>query len=179
VLLVQSILGRGDEPRFAGRRVERLMVTSGDASKRRLRGRTDAGSDVALDLPRGSYLEDGAVLVDDGERIVVAERALEDALIIRLLPSLDHPELVRQAALTGHAFGNQHVPVEVVDGEIRVPITTSREIAAATVERLELESAELSFAYVPFGRRRPLALGHAHHAPPHRHGDGDGEHRDG
>jgi urease accessory protein len=163
VLLVQSILGRADEPRFAGRRVERLMVTSADASKRRIRGRTDEGSDIALDLPRGSYLEDGAVLADDGARIVVAERQPEDALVIRLSPLLAYAELVRQAALAGHAFGNQHVPVEVVHGEIRVPITTSREIAAATVERHELEGAELSFALVPFGRSRPLAVAHAHH----------------
>jgi urease accessory protein len=173
MLLVQRILGRVDEARFAGRQVDRFLITSGDASKRRLRGRTAAGSDVALDLPRGSYLEDGAVLVDDGEWIVVAERAPEDALVIRLSSTLEHAELVRQAALAGHAFGNQHVPVEVVDGEIRVPITTSREIAAATAERLELEGAELSFAFVPLWTRRPAVVGHGHHAP----ASGDGEHR--
>jgi urease accessory protein len=103
------------------------------------------------------------VLADDGERIVVAVREPEDALVIRLFASLEHEELVRQAALVGHAFGNQHVPVEVVQGEIRVPITTSREIAARTVERLELEGAELSFALVQLGRSRPLAVGHSHH----------------
>jgi urease accessory protein len=177
VLLVQAILGSANEARFAARRVERLAVTYVDASKRRLRGRTDAGSDVAVDLPRGTYLEDASVLFDDGERIVVAERVHEDALVIRFSPSLDQAELVRQAALAGHAFGNQHVPVEVVDGEICVPITTSREIARATAERLELDGAELRFARVPFGRRRPVGVAHSHPAPSHDHGHGGGAHR--
>ena len=163
MLLVQAILGHSDEPRFAGRRVERLFVTSAAAAKRRFRARTEAGSDVALDLPRGSYLEDGAVLVDDGERIVIATREPEEALVIRLSSTLEPGELVRQAALIGHAFGNQHVPLEVSEGEIRVPITTSREIAAATAKRLELPDVHLSFARVELGRRRPFAAAHDHH----------------
>jgi urease accessory protein len=164
VLLVRTILGTSAEARFAGRRIERLPLTSVDASKRRFRCSTESGTEIALDLTRGSYLEDGAVLFDDGERIVVVERKPEEALIVRLSPALDHAELVRQAASLGHAFGNQHVPLELVDGEIRVPITTSREIAAATARGLQLEAAEISFGLVPFGRKRPLGTtAHTHH----------------
>lgn len=163
MLLVTSILGRADEARFALRRVERLLLTSADASKRRLRGQTDAGSDVAIDLPRGTYVEDGAVLVDDGERIVVAVRKPEEAAVIRFAHSLEHDELVRHAAHVGHAFGNQHVPIEVADGEVRIRITTSREIAAATLERLELDGVTVTFASVIFGRNRPLAAQHSSH----------------
>ena len=172
MLLATSILGRADEPRFARRRVERLLVTSGDASKRRLRGRTDDGSDVAIDLPRGSYVDDGAVLIDDGERIVVAVREPEPAAVIHLASSLGHAALIQHAALVGHAFGNQHVPIEVIEGEIRIPITTSREIAAATLERLELDGASVTFALVAFGRVRPLGVHHSsHHRGPAAHSD--------
>ena len=177
MLLATSILGRADEPRFATKRVERLMITFADASKRRLRGRTDAGTDVAIDLPRGSYIEDGVVLVEDGERIVIAAREPEDALVIRLSPLLDRAEVARHAVLVGHAFGNQHVPVEVVDGDIRVPITTSREIAAATVERLDLDGAALSFELVRLGRSRPFTPQHPHHPDSHARGDDPRSHR--
>ena len=51
----------------------------------------------------------------------------------------------------GHAFGNQHVPIEVEGGEIRVPITTSPEIAARTVSALGLEGAEIALALVRLG----------------------------
>ena len=163
MLLAREIIGDADEERFAGRRVERLLVASHDASKRRLRGLTDAGTDVAVDLERGSYLRDGAVLGDDGERIVVAERAPEQAMVVRLSPGLRPEELLAQAVSLGHAFGNQHVPVEVDGAEIRVPITTSREVAAETVRALGLERAEVTFELVRLGRERPLA------APAHRH----------
>jgi len=172
MLLATSILGRADEDRFASRRVERLMMTSADASKKRLRGETDAGSDVAIDLPRGTYIEDGAVLVDDGDRIIVAVRVPEEGAVIRLASSLERRELVRQAALIGHAFGNQHVPIEVVDGEVRIPIMTSREIVAATLNRLELDGATVSFVAVAFGRSRPLAAqqsSHSHGSAGHDH----------
>lgn len=166
-----AVLGLAHEQRFAGKRVERVAITSADATKRRLRCRTDAGSDVVIDVPRGTYLEDGAVLVDDGERVVVVAREPEDALVIRLSPTLDHAEVVRQAALVGHAFGNQHVPVDVVEGDLLVPITTSRAIAAATLERLELPGVEYSFDLVALARSRPLAPQHSH-----QHGPADAEH---
>jgi urease accessory protein len=159
MLLVREILGDASEPRFAGRRIERLPVDSATAAKRRLRLTTDAGRDLAVDLERGAYLRDGAVLWDDGERIVVVERTPEAALVVRLAPG---PDLVARAVRLGHTFGNQHVPVEVEGDEIRVPITTSRELAEQTVLALGIGALEVSFADVPLGRERPLARGQGH-----------------
>jgi urease accessory protein len=161
-LVVTEILGDADEARFAGRRVEPLAVTSGDAPKRRLRGVTDGGTEVAVDLPRGSYLRHGAVLADDGERVIVVERALEEAIVVRLDPGAGAAELIACAALIGHAFGNQHVPVEIEDGEIRAPVTTSREVAERTVLSLGLAGAEVEFRRVRLGRSQPLAASHGH-----------------
>lgn len=163
MLLIRGILGDASEPRFAGRRVERLLVDSHDASKRRHRGTTDTGTDVAVDLERGSYLRHGAVLADDGSTIVVVERRPEEAMIVRISPELAPEERLAQAVLLGHAFGNQHVPLEVEGGEIRVPITTSRELAAETVRRLGLPGAEMTFDLVRLGCEGPLV------APAHRH----------
>jgi urease accessory protein len=163
VLHVGEILGDADEQRFAARRIERLTVTAADAPKRRLRALTDAGSDVAVDLPRGSYLRHGAVLADDGERIVVVERAREEAMVVRLDPELPPAELVEAAARLGHALGNQHVPLEVEDGELRVPVTTSREVAEQTVRALGLPGVQVEFRDVALGRERPLTAGAHHH----------------
>jgi urease accessory protein len=156
MLVVHGILGRDEEQRFADRRREVLLVDSTDAAKRRLRATTDAGTDVAIDLERGCYLAHGAVLVDDGERVVVVERKPEPVLVVR--PSLARApaELVRQAARIGHAFGNQHVPLEVAEGEIRIPITTSPEIAAGTVRALGLEGVEISVSLARLGKEHPI-----------------------
>jgi urease accessory protein len=161
-LVVTVILGDADEPRFAGRRSERIAVTSGDAAKRRLRAVTDGGTDVAVDLPRGSYLRHGAVLADDGECLVVVERAPEEAMVIRFDLGGEAAELIVCAARVGHAFGNQHVPVEVENGEIRVPVTTSRDVAEQAVRVLGLPSVEIEFRRVRLGCSQPLAASHTH-----------------
>jgi urease accessory protein UreF/urease accessory protein UreE len=164
MLVVRSILGRREEPRFARRRVERLPVAWHEASKRRLRRVTDGGSDVAVDLPRGTFLPDGAVLADDGRRVIVAERRREPALVIRFDPDAPPQLLAEQALRLGHAFGNQHVPVEVEGAEVRVPLTTSERVARATVAALALDSVRVEVAPVALGCDAPLAVGHAHAA---------------
>src|SRR4051794_5788713 len=108
VLVVAELLGHETEPRFTDRRRERLTVAFADAGKRRLRATTDGGTDVAVDLPRGSFLADGAVLDDDGERLIVVERKAEEMVVIRLSHG---PTLLEQAVAIGNAFGNQHVSV--------------------------------------------------------------------
>ena len=72
---------------------------------------------------------------------------------------------------------SEHVPIEVVDGEVRIPITTSREIAAATLERLELDGATITFASLVFGLSRPSAAQYAsHHHGSDTHSDGEHPH---
>jgi urease accessory protein len=162
MLVVSELLGDAAEPRFAGRRRDPIPVTHADAAKRRLRVVSEGGVDVAIDLPRGSYLSDGAVLHDDGARILVVERAPEEALVVRFLGSLSREELTEAAVRIGHAFGNQHVPVDVAGGAILVPVTTSAELAEETVHGLGLRGVEVGVARVKLGRRGPLTHGHVH-----------------
>jgi len=123
------------------------------------------GTDVAIDLEAGGYLADGTVLEDDGERVLVVSRTTEPALVVRLVPGLPSRRLLAQAAAVGHAFGNQHVPLDLEGFEIRVPLTTSEAVARATVEALSLDGAVVSVAEVALGRLGPLwgGRGHGHH----------------
>lgn len=162
MLLIREILGREDEARFAVRQVEYVEVTWDEASKRRLRRMTDAGTDVAIDLPRGAYLADGSVLHDDGERIVVARRRLEQALLVRFDCTAPAEHLVEQALRLGHALGNQHVPMDIAGAEAQVPLTTSEEVARATLGALGLSTVRVTVAPAALGRERPLPVGHTH-----------------
>jgi urease accessory protein len=162
MLVAREILGAAGEERWAGRLVDDLRVDAAEAGRRRLRRHTRGGLDVAVDLPHGSFLADGAVLADDGQRIVVVRRPAEPALVVRLDLALPPAELVAQAARLGHALGNQHVPIEVEGGELRVHVTTTAEIAAETVERLGLRGAEIFAAVLPLARHEPPSMAHGH-----------------
>lgn len=155
-LVVREIIGTADEPRFALRNVERLVVDAAEAGRPRLRRQTDHGTDVAIDLPRGSYLRDGAVLDDDGTRIVVVDRKREEVAVVRLPQALSRDELTAAAVRVGHVAGNQHVPLEVEAGEIRIPVTTSRDVLLAILEAAGIDARNVGFEQVPLGRHGPL-----------------------
>jgi urease accessory protein len=162
MILSTAILGKSDDSRFAGRKIEVVLLDANDSAKRKLRRRTDAGTDVGIDLARGIYLTHGAVLADDGERIIVVERRPERAMILWLDQKLQAETLLHLAARIGHAFGNQHVPLEVVGYEIRVPVTSSDEMVRRTVTDLHLHGLEIGFAELRLALHKPLTSAHAH-----------------
>ena len=159
---VNALLGRVEDACFAGRRVIDVPVAWDEATRRRLRRSAVDGTDVTIELQAGEYLADGAVLADDGTRILVVARRRELALVVRF--DLDGPpeRLLAGALALGHAFGNQHVPIDVDGGDVRVPLATSEAIALATVDALALEGASVTVAPVALGRLRPLPVGHIH-----------------
>jgi urease accessory protein len=161
-LLIRAIVGHADEERFASRRRDVLGVGSEEAMRRRLRGVTEGGAGVALDLPRGSFLRGGDVIHDDGEGIIVVERSPEPALVVVLADSLPPEELLTQAVSVGHWAGNQHLLVETVGREIRVRIATTPELMLRGAQALALEGAAISLSSLPFARERPPARPHGH-----------------
>jgi urease accessory protein len=161
-LLIREILGDAEQPDFAGRRRDSLAVDSEAAQRRRLRGATTGGTSIAIDLPRGSFLRQHAVLHDDGERIIVVERTPEPALVVCLDPSFPPQKLVGQAARVGHWAGNQHLLVETEGHEIHVRITTTPELMLRAAETLELPGAQVTFAELTFALERPVSVPHAH-----------------
>lgn len=162
MLLVRSIIGTLGDERFAERRVELLALDWAQAAKRRLRAETEAGTDVAIDLPHGSYLADGAVLHDDGTCVIAVRRTAEPGLVIRFDQRLPPETVAEHAARVGHAFGNQHVPLDVGGGAIRVPLTTSEAVARRTVEGLHLDGVSIAVEPVAFAADEPLVKGHSH-----------------
>ena len=96
------------------------------------------------------------------DRIVVVIRPPEPALVIRIAPTTDHRTTLQMAALIGHAFGNQHVPLEVLGNEIRLPVTTSESVMRGTLEQLHLHDLSFDFESIRLGPRGPLTSGAGH-----------------
>ncbi len=103
-------------------------------------------------------------------------RSSSPVLVVRFEPALSPSARLRAAAIVGHAFGNQHVPIEVAEDEIRVPLTTSAEVALTTVAALGLPGVIATVANLPIACRVALSgseSAHAHHAgaasPPGHH----------
>ncbi|MGB6346005.1 MAG: urease accessory protein UreE [Methyloceanibacter sp.] len=121
MITVTRILGTASEPALADRlhhlahsdRVEVLIVDRDDALRRRLRGKTDKGTDIAIALERGDQLDDGAVLVLDDARAVVLRVTQERWLRIK-------PRDADAALDAGYCAGNNHWRVRFEPGALLV-----------------------------------------------------------
>lgn len=161
---VTTLLGSVTEGRFQDRRRVGVPVAWDEASRRRLRRVAADGTDVAIELEQPAYLADGTVLADDGERVLIVERKPEPALVVRFDMKLAPATLVANALALGHAFGNQHVPIDISETDVRVPLTTSARVARQTVSSLNLNGVAVSVEDVAMGSQRPLPVGHQHAA---------------
>lgn len=135
MITITEILGTASDPSLADRlhhlehhdRVETLIVGEEDASRRRLRGKTDKGTDVAIALGRGDQLVDGAVLLLEDTRAIVLRKAEQRWL--RLTPR------DADAALeAGYCAGNHHWKVKFEPGALLI---ATQGPAQHYVDRLE------------------------------------------
>ena len=105
-MIVERVIPGPASP--GARRVERVVLTSGELARHRQRVRTDAGRELGISLPHGAALKDGDVLHLDAELAIVVEQAEED--LLRLLPR--SPE---EFGMMGYQVGNLH-RAAMIDG---------------------------------------------------------------
>lgn len=123
MITVTRIAGTASEPAIAGLlhdlghkgQVEILRVDRLDTPRRRLRGRTDRGTDVAVALGRGEQLCDGAVLSLESDRAIVV-RMTEERWLRIAARDLD------SALETGYLAGNLHWRVRFQPGAMLVAL---------------------------------------------------------
>jgi urease accessory protein len=137
MITITGIVGTASDPSLADRlhhlehddRVEILVVGDEDTSRRRLRGKTDKGTDVAIALERSGELVDGAVLLLEDTRAIVLRKAQQCWL--RLTPR------DADAALeAGYCAGNQHWKVRFEPGTLLVAMQGPAEHYVQRLEHL-------------------------------------------
>jgi urease accessory protein len=129
------------------RKVERIVLTSGELAKHRQRVKTDAGREVGIALPHGATLHDGDLLHLDDVLAIVVEQAEED--LLRLLP-----RNAEEFALAGYQVGNLH----------RAAMIDGRAVTVLYDKAIEALAGRL---HIPFekgrGKFRPVQnSGHGH-----------------
>lgn len=137
MITVTSIFGTASDSALAEKlhdlehkgRVEVLTISGDDALRRRLRGTTDKGTDVAIALERGERLVDGAVLLLDDQRAIVLRTAERHWL--KLMPSDGNA-----AIELGYCAGNHHWKVSFVPGALLVALQGPAEHYLARLEPL-------------------------------------------
>lgn len=159
--------------------VERVELTHLDAQKSRLRATSDRGTELGINLERGTVLRDGDVLYRDSERgrMIVVRLKAEEVLRITILPTASDGELIDVAVRLGHLLGNQHWPVKMDGRTVYVPVSVDKRVVETVLKTYDLPGIVYAFETHAVGAILPLqATGHAHdHVHPHSHPHGHGE----
>ena len=88
MLIVDTVLGNTSDKqwqdRAAAAKVDYLALDQWDAQKNRLRRKTEQGNDIAVSLPRNTFLQNGDVLAFDeaSQSMIVAKINLRDVFEI-------------------------------------------------------------------------------------------------
>jgi urease accessory protein len=138
----------------------RLRLTYGERSRSRLAAMTADGTAVAILLPRGTVLRDGALLSGDGGEIVCIEAAPQPlARIAAASP--------RQLLRIVYHLANRHVPLQIDETAVLIERDPVLERMAAGL------GAQVEHVTQPFEPEGGAY--HGGHGPhPHAHGhDGD------
>ena len=145
----------------AGESMGALRLPFDARSRSRLRARLEDGTEVALVLPRGTVLRDGAVISGAGLRVRVLA-ADEDVLEVRA------GSPIARARVAYH-LGNRHVPIELKPDHLKIE---PDHVLAAMLRAMHLIVNEANAAFEPEGGA--YAAGHAAHAGGHDHGHDHG-----
>ena len=121
-------------------RLETLTIAPQDAGRSRLRVKTDAGTDCAVTQPRGSRLEDGAVLLLEAERAIVVRVGEQLWLTLR-------PRGQAAALQLGYLAGNLHWRVRFYGELLFVALDGPREDYVARLREL-VETGQVEIADV-------------------------------
>jgi len=120
---ITGIIGFAGDPALAERLheighsdgIEQLVLDSDDVHRRRLRVRTDKGTDCLIALPPDQPLGDGAVLVLEKDRAIVVRLAEQHWLKLA-------PRDAAAALELGYFAGNLHWRVKFQDAQLLVAL---------------------------------------------------------
>ncbi|BAY89424.1 MULTISPECIES: urease accessory protein UreE [unclassified Tolypothrix] len=126
-----------------------LPLTAEERARSRHRFETEDGQVVFLRLPRGTVLQDGDILLEETQDILMRIKAKPEPV---LTVFANTPQLLLRAA---YHLGNRHVPVEITINYLRL---SHDSVLQTMLEQLGLEiKAEI----LPF---QPEQGAYGHHA---------------
>ncbi|GLK66923.1 hypothetical protein [Hansschlegelia plantiphila] len=143
----------------AGVEIDPLELTSEERASAHFSARTPGGRLVRVSLPRGVELQDGDVLLRDGEAAVVVRAAAEDLLWLR-----PRGNAVEWSAAC-YQLGNLHRPARFLEDGV---LTPRDPLVTQMLHGLDIEVERVTRPFV--GRRFGAAGAHHHHD--HDHGAG-------
>jgi urease accessory protein len=112
---------------------ETIKISRIESQKTRMRKRSDKGTDIAINLPHGSHLRHGDVIMITQEKMIIIEIEPENVAMLKIKHNIhedadDNNHILKIAIRVGHTLGNLHRPIRVERNTVYFPIQTDNEL---------------------------------------------------
>ncbi|MDR1069880.1 MAG: urease accessory protein UreE [Gracilibacteraceae bacterium] len=111
-MIIENIIGRHDEERTTGKQTETVSFEWFERDKRILKKVSSSGKEIGLRLSEPLF--DGAILYEDGNRVIIL--SLTECEIIRISVSS-----MREMGRACFELGNRHLPLSIGDDHVETP----------------------------------------------------------
>ncbi len=113
-MIVKEVLGNLQNGDISGKRIERVYLEWFELDKRRLRKVTDRGTEVGIAMDGPRRLQDGDILYDEEQTLIVVEVLAAEAIVLM-------PKTMKEMAQVCYQLGNRHASVFLDEGQVLVP----------------------------------------------------------
>ena len=111
-MIFNKIIGNIDEiSNLDEFHIERIYLNSEDLLKRILRVKSDHNQEYGISLEKDEKLNDGDLLYNEDNKLIVIKVNQEDVLVIK-------PSNMTQMGIIAHELGNRHLPAQFEDGKM-------------------------------------------------------------
>lgn len=93
--------------------VEKIYINNEDLLRRILRVTSDHDKEYGISLEKGNNLNDGDLLYNQDNKLIVIKVNTEDVLVIK-------PDNITQMGKIAHELGNRHLQAQFEDGKMIV-----------------------------------------------------------
>lgn len=130
---------------------ETVTITRLESQRVRMRKTTNKGTDVGIDLPKGTKLRHGDVVLQENDKMIVVEIEPEDVLHVKVKENIPHHHAVEVPIRLGHTIGNLHRPLKLDHDSVYFPIQSDDEVNmfktffGSIAEYLELNKIKIVF----------------------------------
>lgn len=109
-------------------KLEKVLISSKDRKKNKIRISTDKDSDVGIIVTEEAKLSSGDVIFCDEHRMIIVEVKKDYALVVDFDENINRHELLMRAVKFGHLIGNQHWTLMTKGNSVYLPIAIDKEV---------------------------------------------------
>ena len=172
MILAKGIIGNALEDKkykelyekyHENKKLEKILISSRDRNKNKMRATTDKNNDVGITLDGNSKLSSGDIIFCDDNVMIVVEVEKDQALVVDFDKGMTNHELFVEAIKFGHLIGNQHWHFISKGNSVHIPINIAKEVMETIIDNGHIHGIKIRYEEIDQSDLNFKENKHTHH----------------